>query len=75
MKIFKSQAILRLYSTLIKERNIDKKIMIKELNLSNITFNRYLAEIRSYLERYEPNYVLVYRRHNDLYVLKEKDGR
>lgn len=75
MKISKSQAILRLYSTLIKERNIDKKIMIKELNLSNITFNRYLAEIRSYLEGYEPNYVLVYRRHNDLYVLKEKDGR
>lgn len=75
MKISKAQSILRIYTILLKEKALDKDKLAADLSLSDITWNRYLTEIRSYLENFDDSHELVYRRRDNRYVLKEKNGR
>lgn len=75
MKISKAQSILRIYTVLLKEQAVDKDKLAQDLSLSDITWNRYLTEIRSYLENFDDSHELVYRRRDNRYVLKEKNGR
>lgn len=75
MKISKAQSILRIYTILLKDKVLDKEKLTKDLSLSDITWNRYLTEIRSYLENFDDCHELVYRRRDNRYALKDKNGR
>lgn len=71
MKTPKSQAILRLYTLLKAKGHIEKEPLVEELGIENITFNRYMADIKAYLAKYEPERVIVYSRRRHSYVLKK----
>lgn len=74
MKISKAQSILRIYTILLKDKVLDKEKLAQDLSLSDITWNRYLTEIRSYLENFDEGHELVYRRRDNRYALKDKNG-
>ena len=69
MSLTKGQTLLYLYNKLEKERSLIKADAMELAGLTDITFKRYIAEIRSYLLNFEPGTEIKYIRKRDIYVL------
>lgn len=69
----KAEALLILYTKIIEENEINKDELQTYLGLNNITFYRYIAEIRKFLSHHKPEVELHYRRSNNTYILKKKE--
>lgn len=70
MRLSKSQALLYLFTKFQHAKQVKKAEEIQRLELSDITFKRYVAEIRRYYETFCPTHSLVYSRRENCYFLK-----
>lgn len=59
-----------LLSALIKNKQISKEDIKDKLEISDLTFRRYIQEIRAYLINFELPYELTYLKNEDIYYLK-----
>lgn len=71
MKVNKVQAIIYMFSLLQKSKKITKDEILQMISLSDVSFRRYIQEIRAYLINFNEPYELVYLKKDDAYLLKE----
>jgi len=71
MKVNKVQAIIYMFSLLQKSKKITKDEVLQTISLSDVSFRRYIQEIRAYLINFNEPYELVYLKKDDAYLLKE----
>ena len=71
MKVNKAQALMYLLSVLITNKQISKEDIKNKLEISDLTFRRYMQEIRAYLINFELPYELKYLKSEEVYYLKE----
>lgn len=71
MKVNKVQAIIYMFSLLQKSKKITKDEILQMISLSDVSFRRYIQEIRAYLINFNEPYELVYLKKDDAYFLKE----
>ena len=69
MKTTKSQAVLYFYSTLLENGKIEKAEMMSALEINDLTFKRYISELRSYLMNFSRPEELLYVKKENHYVL------
>lgn len=69
MKVNKTQALMYLLSVLITNKQISKEYIKNKLEISDLTFRRYMQEIRAYLINFELSYELKYLKGEDIYSL------
>jgi len=70
MKTNKTQAVLFLYQTLQEKGQIKKTDYMAEMEVKDLTFKRYVSELRSYLINFSAPVELVYEKKEDCYVLR-----
>ena len=70
MKVNKSQALMYILSLLIKNGYISKDSIKNKIEISDVTFRRYIQEIRAYLVNFEYPYEIVYQKNDDIYIFK-----
>lgn len=71
MAFNKSQSTLFIYKKLLEEGQVKKSDVLSILSISDLTFRRYIQEIRAYLVNFNEPYELVYSKGNDTYYLKK----
>lgn len=71
MKVNKAQALMYLLSVLITNKQISKEDIKNKLEISDLTFRRYMQEIRAYLINFELPYELKYLKSEEVYYLKD----
>jgi hypothetical protein len=69
MKTKKSQAVLFMLETLIRNESFTKKEIMEALELNNLSFERYISEIRCYFANFEPSEELIYQKKANTYRL------
>lgn len=69
MKVNKTQALMYLLNVLITNKQISKEYIKNKLEISDLTFRRYMQEIRAYLINFELPYELKYLKGEDIYSL------
>lgn len=70
MAFNKSQSTLFIYKKLLEEGQVKKSDVLSILSISDLTFRRYIQEIRAYLINFNEPYELVYIKSKDAYFLK-----
>ena len=70
MKVNKTQGVLFIFNMLIEQGSISKREIISVLEISDITFKRYMQELRAYIDNFSKDYQLIYIRSEDQYYLK-----
>lgn len=70
MRVNKTQALLYIFEALLKEGSIKKEDMMQQLEITSLTFKRYMQEIRAYAFNFFKKYELIYSRKEDRYYLK-----
>ncbi len=70
MKVNKSQALLYIFDKLLNEKHITKEEILDELEISELTFKRYIQELRAFLCNFYQECELVYSKSNKSYFLK-----
>lgn len=69
MKVNKTQALMYLLNVLITNKQTSKENIKNKLEISDLTFRRYMQEIRAYLINFELPYELKYLKSEDIYLL------
>ncbi len=69
MKVTKTQAVLVLYDALLHNGVVRKKDFLSTIETSDISFKRYVSELRCYFTTFSPNYEVSYSRKEDAYYL------
>lgn len=72
MKVNKTQALLYIYSLLIEEKKIVKSNIMSKLEISDLTFVRYIQELRAYFYNFFTGYEIIYVKKDDMYVLVQR---
>ncbi|MBR1581930.1 MAG: hypothetical protein IJ656_03205 [Bacilli bacterium] len=72
MRLNKSQALLFIYETLMKNRRITKSEVQDVLDIPDLTFRRYMQEIRAYLYNFYKTEELKYSKKCGYYYLTEE---
>lgn len=71
MKVTKTQAVLVLYDDFLQKRVLQKKDFLSQIEVSDISFKRYISELRCYFMNFAPRYDIAYQRKEDAYYLVE----
>lgn len=71
----KNVSILYIYDKLLNNRYLDKKEVQAELLINDLTFKRYIKDLRDYFSFMRKDEEIYYDRDSDLYWLKKKDLR
>ncbi len=71
MKASKSQGMMFILNMLITNGRIDKKTVIKTLGISNLTFRRYMQELRAFYFNFMDHEEVVYDKASDSYFLEK----
>lgn len=71
MKASKSQGMMFILNMLITNGRIDKKTVIKTLGISNLTFRRYIQELRAFYFNFMDHEEVVYDKASDSYFLEK----
>ena len=69
MKVNKTQSLMYLLSVLITNKQISREDIKNKLEIIDLTFRRYVQEIRAYLINFELPYELKYIKGEDIYSL------
>jgi len=72
MHVGKVQAILYIFEQLLKKQSIAKREIQSVLSISDVTFRRYIQEIRAFLSNFNEPYEIKYIKNDDSYVMKGK---
>ena len=70
MKVNKTQALMFILELLIKNKQISKSDIQDQISISDVTFRRYIQEVRAYLNNFDMPYSLIYSKLDDIYYLK-----
>ena len=65
-------SILYIYDKLLNNRYLDKKEVQAELLINDLTFKRYIKDLREYFSFMRKDEEIYYDRDSDLYWLKKK---
>jgi hypothetical protein len=71
MKLSKAEAVLLLYDKFTENHFVVKEDFLNEVEISDLTFRRYIGDIRCYLMEFHPNKEILYRKGDGVYHLKE----
>lgn len=71
MKVNKSQALMFIFETLLKVGYINRNIVKDNIEIKEVTFRRYIQEIRAYLVNFDEPYEVEYNKSEDKYFLKK----
>jgi hypothetical protein len=69
MKTTKTQVVLLMYRTLLTGGQLRKENILSEIEISDLTFRRYISELRCFFYNFEEGTELVYEKGNDDYRL------
>lgn len=69
MKVTKTQAVLALYDDFLTKKVIRKKDYMAKVEVSDISFKRYISELRCYFMNFAPSLDIDYHRKEDAYYL------
>ena len=72
MRVNKSQSLLFIFETLLTKGSITKQEITNQLEISDLSFKRYIQELRAYIYNFSKDYELIYDRSLDKYLLKNK---
>lgn len=70
MKASKTQAVLFMYNMLLEKGYIKKDKVIDILGISNLTFRRYIQELRAFYYNYMNHEEIIYHKDSNSYSLK-----
>jgi hypothetical protein len=73
MKVTKTQAVLALYDDFLQKKVLRKKDYLAQVEVSDISFKRYISELRCYFMNFAPRFDIAYRRKEDAYYLIDND--
>jgi hypothetical protein len=65
----KTQAVLFMYDTLMKEGKLKKGDFLGKIEASDITFKRYVSELRCYFANFALLYDIRYSKRDGIYYL------
>jgi len=65
----KTQGVLLLYDHLRLNGQLKKADALHELDISSLTFKRYISELRCYFANFDPYNEVIYDRYHDAYYL------
>ena len=71
MKVNKVQAILFIFKELLEKGHINKKNIQNTILISDLSFRRYIQELRAYLINFNEPYEIVYNKQKDSYYLEK----
>lgn len=69
MKVTKTQAVLALYDAFLTNSVVRKKDFLASVEISDISFKRYMSELRCYFTNFAPGFSIDYNRKEDAYHL------
>ena len=70
-KVNKSKGMMLIISLLLRNKFIRKEDIINQLEINDVTFRRYMQEVRVYLANFNEPYELIYNRKNETYEIIE----
>ena len=71
MKVNKSQALLFIFSVLKEKKCISKTYVQEHLDIPDLTFRRYVQEIKAFFYNFNINLTIKYSRSEEMYYLVE----
>ena len=71
MKVRKVQALIYIFKILLEKGYIKKKDIQETISLQDVTFRRYIQELRAYLLNFNEPYEIIYNKGEDIYLLKK----
>ena len=69
MKVGKSQAIVFIYEQLLKNKTISKEDIQNVISISDVTFRRYIQELRAYLVNFNKELEIKFDKNKNKYFL------
>lgn len=69
MKVGKSQAIVFIYEQLLKNKTISKEDIQNVISISDVTFRRYIQELRAYLVNFNKELEIKFDKKQSKYFL------
>lgn len=69
MKVNKTQALLYMYELLIKKGSFSKEEILNKIDINDLTFLRYVQELRAYLVNFHEYLELQYSSKDQRYLL------
>ena len=73
MKVNKSQGLVYIFYMLLTNKQISKNDVLNELNITELSFWRYIQEIKAFICNFNIPLDVVYDRSNNVYCLVKKD--
>lgn len=73
MKVNKSQGLVYIFYMLLTNKQISKNDVLNELNITELSFWRYIQEIKAFICNFNIPLDVVYDRSNNIYCLVKKD--
>ena len=70
MRVAKSQGVLYIFNLLLKNKYIIKENIMNDLEITELTFWRYIQEIRAFISNFNLSYELKYDRNEEKYYLE-----
>jgi len=67
----KTQAVIFMYDTLLKMGSFKREFIEEKLNIGDLTFHRYVEELRAYFTNFNTGYDIIYDHSYCLYILVE----
>jgi hypothetical protein len=71
MRVNKPQGVLYLFETFLLQGSLSKKKALEELEVSDLTFRRYLNELRCYFANFDRNEEILYDKKANLYRFRK----
>jgi hypothetical protein len=65
----KTQTVLLIYYIFLSEGHLIKKDFLSRVEISDLSFKRYISELRCFFANFTPENSIVYDRRNDIYLL------
>ncbi len=75
MTTTKTQAVLLMYDFFLSQNQLAKKDFLGMVDVSDISFKRYVTELRAYFADFNPSLTITYSRKDDMYYLTKGDHR
>lgn len=72
MKVNKTQALLFMYELLLTKGSFTKEEVMNEIEINNLTFLRYIQELRAYLFNFNNEAELLYSTKDKKYLLVDE---
>ena len=70
MKVNKSQAVMLILFTLLNRKSLTKEEIKEIIDIADISFKRYMQEIRAFLANFDIGLEVIYNRKEAKYYIK-----